>query len=122
MFLHILRIFRIFANFEAAMMKLAASEACPEGFSSRKPKLSSHGQVGCWRSPPGFVGEPTDGGRHADGGAGWTPLQIQGGCASSRLDHSLKVQALSHIFSSAISWDREGMSIVHHRRNQPAQL
>ena len=63
------------------------------GYLSKKAKqLSSRDQVGCSRSLPGFAGEPPSPAVRMPSRRPWAPLQIQGGCASSRLDHGLKVK------------------------------
>ena len=98
--------FNFFTIFSAVFIYLAPSGAkyCEKrvgryweklwkGFGKvlEKAKLSSRDQVGCRRSLPGFAGEPTDDGSACGRRGSGAPLQIQGGCASSRLDHGLKV-------------------------------
>ena len=68
-----------------AVIKSAAGEASPEGFASRKSKLSSRDQVHCYRSLPDGVGSTRMTARQADSGARGAPQAVGEAALAAKL-------------------------------------
>ena len=74
-----------------AVNKLAVSTASPEGLQTKKLDFQAMIKLAASTASLDLQGSPPSLAVHMPSRRPWAPLQIQGGCASSRLDRGLKV-------------------------------